>query len=134
VGNRVRVKVVKNKVAAPFRQAEFDIEFGKGVSTSGCLIDLGIEHDVVTKSGSFFSYGDERLGQGRNNAKHFLNEHPEVAKEIEDRIYRALDIDRDLVAPIDGDAAAAAAAALAAETAGTTGANGANDTNGAKAA
>ncbi len=137
VGNRVRVKVVKNKVAAPFRQAEFDIEFGKGVSTSGCLIDLGIEHDVVTKSGSFFSYGDERLGQGRNNAKHFLNEHPEVAKEIEDRIYRALGIDRDLVAPIDGDAAAAAAAALAAETAGTTGttgANGANDTNGAKAA
>ena len=69
VGNRVRVKVVKNKVAAPFRQAEFDIEFGKGFSTSGCLIDLGIEHNVVTKSGSFFSYGDERLGQGRNNAK-----------------------------------------------------------------
>ncbi|MCP9489239.1 MAG: recombinase RecA [Solirubrobacteraceae bacterium MAG38_C4-C5] len=121
VGNRVRVKVVKNKVAAPFRQAEFDIEFGKGVSTSGCLIDLGIEHDVVTKSGSFFSYGDERLGQGRHNAKGFLDEHPEVAKEIEDRIYRALGIDRDLVAPIDGDAAAAAAAALAAETAGTNG-------------
>ena len=80
VGNRVRVKVVKNKVAAPFRQAEFDIEFGKGISTSGCLIDLGIEHNVVTKSGSFFSYGDERLGQGRNNAKAFLDEHPEIAK------------------------------------------------------
>ena len=69
VGNRVRVKVVKNKVAAPFRQAEFDIEFGKGISTTGCLIDLGLEHKIVTKSGSFFSYGDERLGQGRNNAK-----------------------------------------------------------------
>ena len=87
VGNRVRVKVVKNKVAPPFRQAEFDIEFGKGISTAGCLIDLGIEHNVVTKSGSFFSYGDERLGQGRNNAKAFLNEHAEIAKEIEGKIY-----------------------------------------------
>ena len=87
VGNRVRVKVVKNKVAAPFRQAEFDIEFGTGISTSGCLIDLGIEHNIVTKSGSFFSYGDERLGQGRNNAKAFLDEHPEMAKEIEAKIY-----------------------------------------------
>ena len=104
VGNRVRVKVVKNKVAPPFRQAEFDIEFGKGISTAGCLIDLGIEHNVVTKSGSFFSYGDERLGQGRNNAKHFLNEHPEIAKEIEDKIYQALGIDRDGVQPIDGSA------------------------------
>ena len=63
VGNRVRVKVVKNKVAAPFKQAEFDIEFGRGISTSGCLLDYGIEHNIVTKSGSFFSYGDERLGQ-----------------------------------------------------------------------
>jgi recombination protein RecA len=101
VGNRVRVKVVKNKVAAPFRQAEFDIEFGKGISTAGCLIDLGIEHNVVTKSGSFFSYGDERLGQGRNNAKAFLEEHVEIAKEIEAKIYEALDIDRDLIQPID---------------------------------
>src|SRR5207247_2154477 len=103
VGNRVRVKVVKNKVAPPFRQAEFDIEFGKGISTEGCLIDLGIEHNVVTKSGSFFSYGEERLGQGRNNAKVFLREHPEVAKEIEAKIYEALAIDRDLVAPIERD-------------------------------
>jgi recombination protein RecA len=102
VGNRVRVKVVKNKVAPPFRQAEFDIEFGKGISTAGCLIDLGIEHNVVSKSGSFFSYGDERLGQGRNNAKAYLDEHPEVAKEIEDKIYVALDISRDVV-PLGGD-------------------------------
>ena len=99
VGNRVRVKVVKNKVAPPFRQAEFDIEFGRGISTAGCLIDLGIENNVVTKSGSFFSYGDERLGQGRNNAKAFLNEHVEIAKEIESKIYEALEIDRDLVTP-----------------------------------
>ena len=105
VGNRVRVKVVKNKVAAPFRQAEFDIEFGKGISTAGCLIDLGIENNVVTKSGSFFSYGDERLGQGRNNAKAFLNEHVEIAKEIESKIYDALGVNRDLVTTIDPAAA-----------------------------
>jgi recombination protein RecA len=104
------VKVVKNKVAPPFRQAEFDIEFGKGISTAGCLIDLGIENNVVTKSGSFFSYGDERLGQGRNNAKAFLNEHVEIAKEIESKIYEALGIDRDLVTPIDSSGAAPAPA------------------------
>ncbi|MEA2295953.1 MAG: recombination protein RecA [Solirubrobacteraceae bacterium] len=108
VGNRVRVKVVKNKVAAPFRQAEFDIEFGKGISTSGCILDLGIEHNIVTKSGSFFSYGNERLGQGRNNAKGFLDEHPDRAKEIEDKIYDAMGISRDPVgAGEDADAAPA---------------------------
>jgi recombination protein RecA len=103
VGNRVRVKVVKNKVAPPFKQAEFDIEFGKGISTSGCILDLGIEHGIVTKSGSFFSYGDERLGQGRNNAKAFLNEHTEIRTEIESKIYEALGIDRDEVAQIEPD-------------------------------
>jgi len=101
VGNRVRVKVVKNKVAAPFRQAEFDIEFGKGISTAGCLIDLGIEHSIVTKSGSFFSYGEERLGQGRNNAKAYLEEHSEMATEIEQRIYAAVGVSKSLVVPID---------------------------------
>ena len=95
VGNRVRVKVVKNKVAAPFRQAEFDIEFGKGISSSGCILDLGIEHDIVQKSGSFFSYDGERLGQGRNNAKAFLDEHRDMAKEIEGKIYAALGIGAD---------------------------------------
>src|ERR1700686_1154572 len=108
VGNRVRVKVVKNKVAAPFKQAEFDIEFGKGISTSGCLIDFGIEHNIVTKSGSFFSYGEERLGQGRGNAKAFLEEHPEVAKAIEAKIYAVLGVGRDLVTPIDRDTSASA--------------------------
>ena len=109
VGNRVRVKVVKNKVAAPFRQAEFDIEFGKGISTSGCLIDLGLEHNIVSKSGSFFSYGNDRLGQGRGNAKAYLDENPAVAKEIEDKIYAALGLgqrSRDADRPRQGGAAA----------------------------
>jgi len=101
------VKVVKNKVAAPFRQAEFDIEFGKGISTSGCILDLAIEHNMISKSGSFFSYGSERLGQGRNNAKVYLDEHPEVAKEIEAKIYAALGIGQDLVEPIERDPEAA---------------------------
>ena len=100
VGNRVRVKVVKNKVAAPFRQAEFDIEFGKGISTSGCLIDLGLEHNIVSKSGSFFSYGNDRLGQGRGNAKAHLDQNPAVAKEINDKIYAAMGLGQDLVTPI----------------------------------
>src|SRR5580765_2125221 len=117
VGNRVRGKVVKNKVAEPFRQAEFDIEFGKGVSTSGCILDLGLEHNVVSKSGSFFSYGDERLGQGRGNAKAFLDEHPEIAKEIEAKVYEALGTDQDLVTPIERSPEDAEAAAAAAETA-----------------
>jgi recombination protein RecA len=102
IGNRVRVKVVKNKVAAPFRMAEFDIEFGKGISTAGCILDLGLEHSVVGKSGSFFSYGDERLGQGRQNAKVYLDEHPEVALEIQERVYEALGIGRG-AAPIAGE-------------------------------
>jgi recombination protein RecA len=103
VGNRVRVKVVKNKLAAPFRQAEFDIEFGKGISTSGCLIDFGIDHGIVTKSGSFFSYGEERLGQGRGNAKAYLDDNPEIAKEIERKIYAALDLGREKVTPLHAD-------------------------------
>jgi recombination protein RecA len=103
VGNRVRVKVVKNKVAAPFRQAEFDIEYGKGISTSGCLVDLGIEHNIVNKSGSFFSYGNNRLGQGRSNAKAYLDENPAMAKEIEGKIYAALGLGKDLVTPIERD-------------------------------
>jgi recombination protein RecA len=94
VGNRVRAKIVKNKVAAPFRQAEFDIEYGVGISSEGCLIDLGIEHGIVQKSGAFFSYDGERLGQGRNNAKAFLREHPETAREIEAKIYTALGLER----------------------------------------
>jgi recombination protein RecA len=92
VGNRVRVKVVKNKVAAPFRQAEFDIEYGVGISREGGLLDFGIEQDLVQKSGSFFSYGEVRLGQGRNNAKQFLKDNPELSLEIETKVRTALGI------------------------------------------
>src|SRR5688500_17022794 len=94
VGHRVRVKVVKNKVAAPFKQAEFDVEYGVGISKQGCLIDLGLEHDLVQKSGSFFSYGETSLGQGRNNAKAFLKENTELADELEGKIFEALGVDR----------------------------------------
>jgi recombination protein RecA len=100
VGNRVRVKVVKNKVAAPFRQAEFDIEYGEGISSEGCILDLGLEHGIVQKSGSFFSYGDERLGQGRGNVKGYLRENPKVALEIEEKVYAAVGIDSE-VTPIE---------------------------------
>jgi recombination protein RecA len=93
VGNRVRAKIVKNKVAPPFRLAEFDIEYGLGISEEGCLLDFGIEHGLVQKSGAFFSYGGERLGQGRNNAKQFLREHPALMEEIEGKIYEALGLD-----------------------------------------
>jgi recombination protein RecA len=94
VANKVRVKVVKNKVAAPFRQAEFDIEYGAGISKAGGLLDLGLENDVVQKSGSFFSYGELRLGQGRNNTKQYLAENPELAAEIEAKLYEALGVER----------------------------------------
>ena len=83
IGNRTRAKIVKNKVAPPFKEAEFDIMFGEGISKVGELIDLGVKLGIVQKSGAWFNYGDTRLGQGRDNAKIFLKEHPEVADEIE---------------------------------------------------
>ncbi len=86
VGNTTRVKVVKNKVAPPFKQVEFDIMYGEGISKMGELIDLGVKAGVVEKSGAWFSYGDERIGQGRENAKNFLRENPAMASEIEDKI------------------------------------------------
>ena len=100
VGNRVRVKVVKNKVASPFKQAEFDIEYGVGISREGGLIDFGIEHEMVKKSGAFFSYGETRLGQGRNNAKQFLVDNPEVASELEAKIRAALGIGEEGAVPV----------------------------------
>ena len=89
-GNRTRVKVVKNKVAPPFKQAEFDIMFNEGISHSGLLIDLGVELDVVQKSGAWFSYGDTRLGQGRENAKQFLKDNPDTLKDVEVKVREAL--------------------------------------------
>ncbi len=86
VGSRVRVKVVKNKVSAPFKKAEFDIQYGTGISKEGSLLDVAIEHDIVRKSGAWFIYGDDQLGQGRENAKSFLAENPEFATEIELKI------------------------------------------------
>lgn len=85
-GNMVRAKVVKNKVAPPFKTAQFDIMFDHGISKEGNLIDLGVELEIVKKSGAFFSYGDVRLGQGRENAKHYLKENPELAEEIEQQV------------------------------------------------
>ena len=86
IGNRTRVKVAKNKVAPPFRMAEFDIMYGSGYSKEGSLIDLGVEYDVVSKSGAYFSYNGEKLGQGKENAKKYLKEHPELADEIEQKL------------------------------------------------
>jgi recombination protein RecA len=90
VGNQTRVKVVKNKVAPPFKTVEFDVMYGEGISREGSLLDVGIEHDVVQKSGAWFAYGDERLGQGRENAKQFLKENYEVRERIFDDIYDKL--------------------------------------------
>jgi recombination protein RecA len=86
VGNRARVKVVKNKLAAPFKQAEFDIMFGEGISKEGSLIDFGVEQDIVKKSGAWYTFEGEQLGQGKENSRRFLKENPEVAKTIEQRI------------------------------------------------
>jgi recombination protein RecA len=102
VGNATRVKVVKNKVAPPFKQVEFDIMYGEGISKMGELLDLGVKAGVVEKSGAWFSYGDERIGQGRENAKTFLKENPDIAHEIEDKIRAAHGL--DFGAPsMDGD-------------------------------
>jgi len=91
MGNRTRVKVVKNKVAPPFRTAEFDIMYGQGISKAGEIIDLGVEHDILTKSGSWFSYGETRLGQGRDTVKQLFIDNPELAEEVEAKIKEAIE-------------------------------------------
>ncbi|MEX0349528.1 MAG: recombinase RecA [Paracoccaceae bacterium] len=103
VGNQTRVKVVKNKVAPPFKQVEFDIMYGEGISKMGELLDLGVKAGVVDKSGSWFSYGDERIGQGRENAKQFLRSNERIALEIEDKIRAAHGLDFDMPPGSDED-------------------------------
>ena len=92
IGNETRVKVVKNKVAPPFKSAEFDIMYGAGISRQGEILDLGVSAGIVEKSGSWFSYGGERIGQGKDNAREFLKEHPEMAIEIENRVRESLGV------------------------------------------
>ena len=107
VGNRTRVKVVKNKVAPPFKVAEFDMIYGEGISREGSLLDLAVARKIVQKTGAWFSYGDLRIGQGRENARNFLKDNPELAAEIETKLRDALDKERQ-------EAAAAAEAKRAA--------------------
>ena len=92
IGNRTRVKVVKNKVAPPFKEAEFDIMYGEGISREGDIVDLGVSSDVIEKSGAWFSYNGERIGQGRENAKDYLRQHPETMEEIERQVREKFEI------------------------------------------
>ena len=95
VGNSTRVKVVKNKVAPPFKQVEFDIMYGEGISKTGEIIDLGVKEGIIEKSGAWFSYGDERIGQGRENAKMYLKENENICNEIEEKIRKSYNINDD---------------------------------------
>src|SRR5499433_2123760 len=94
IGNRTRVKVVKNKVAPPFREVEFDILYGQGISREGDLLDLAVENNIVEKSGAWFSYGGERIGQGRENARDFLKLHPEILADVESKLYEKFGVAR----------------------------------------
>jgi protein RecA len=96
IGNHTKVKVVKNKVAPPFRVAEFDIIYGEGISKEGTLLDMAVEYGIITKSGAFFSYGDQRLAQGRDNARVYLREHPEQTQEIDQKVRAILFAPKDL--------------------------------------
>ncbi|MGH3402037.1 MAG: hypothetical protein ACRDRJ_05875 [Streptosporangiaceae bacterium] len=105
VGNRTRVKVVKNKLSPPFRIAEFDILYGIGISREGSLIDLGVEHGIVRKAGAWYTYDGDQLGQGKENARNFLRDNPDVANEIEKKIKEKLGVgprlDADVSAPAE---------------------------------
>lgn len=101
IGNRTRIKVVKNKVAPPFKQAEFDIMYGLGISKDGNILDVGVTADIINKSGSWYSYGEHRLGQGRENSKDFLRDNPEISQEIEKKIRIKYELIKDDVDPED---------------------------------
>ena len=96
VGGRTRVKIVKNKLAPPFREAEFDMMYGEGISREGDLLDLAVEHKIVDKSGAWFAYGGDRLGQGRENSKQFLKDNPQVARAIEEKVRKELGLLREV--------------------------------------
>ena len=113
IGSRVKVKVVKNKCAAPFRQAEFDVAYGQGISKDGELLDIGLENKIIDKSGSWFSYGDVRIGQGRENAKLFLHDNADLATEIEAKVRKALGIGVPELTVIEGGEPAAMPAMVA---------------------
>jgi recombination protein RecA len=115
IGNQTRVKVVKNKVSPPFKQAEFEILYGEGISRMGEIIDLGVQHGIVDKAGSWYSYGDDRIGQGKENVREFLRNHPEMAEEIEGRIRSKLLPSKAEIAEAAEQAAADAASDDAAE-------------------
>jgi recombination protein RecA len=118
IGNRTKIKVVKNKLAPPFREAEFDIMFGEGLSKEGDLIDLGVEKNLVEKSGAWYSYKGERIGQGRENAKQFLRDNPDVYKRVDAELRKALGLVKEAVNGAPQAAAAAAAPAAAPAPAG----------------
>ena len=107
IGNQTRVKVVKNKMAPPFRQAEFEILYNEGVSRLGEVIDLGVANNIIDKSGSWYSYGSDRIGQGKENTRIYLKEHPEMAQEIEAKV-RAILLPKKEAAPPVEEAAAEA--------------------------
>ena len=90
IGNRVRAKIVKNKVAPPFKEAQFDIMFGKGISREGSLLDVGVEHGIVRKGGAWFTYDEVQLGQGKENSKNYLRENPDLALQLENDVYKAV--------------------------------------------
>jgi len=117
IGNRTRVKVVKNKLAPPFKQVEFDILYGEGVSKMGELVDLGVEANIVDKAGAWLSYGDERIGQGRENAKKFLHENPKMANEIEAKVLAKHQVHRIGVDVAEGASASPTPAEVPVETA-----------------
>ncbi|MCP4983473.1 MAG: DNA recombination/repair protein RecA, partial [Gammaproteobacteria bacterium] len=104
IGNETRVKVVKNKVAPPFKQCEFEILYGEGSSREGELIDLGVKHGMIEKAGAWYSYNEERIGQGKDNVRNFLKEHPEMAEEIDQRLRDELLPKAKSEDPIDSDA------------------------------
>ncbi|MNL36023.1 recombinase A [compost metagenome] len=99
IGNRVKAKIVKNKVSPPFRVGEFDLMFGEGVSREGCVLDMAVEHEIVKKSGSWFSYGENKIGQGRDGAKNFLASQPDLLAEIEGLVRTKLTLINQEVAP-----------------------------------